>query len=88
MHSKHLDDCCTTASRNVPQWPPVVPRGNDANADRAALMEMFETKGGSSWDISTGWATSRPLDEWHGVTVGGQGRVIYLDLSGNNLAGW
>jgi len=76
--------------------------GRDANTDRAALMETFKATGGRvkkprtrffksassvGWKKSTGWGTSRPLGEWHGVAVDPEGRVVKLDLHDNNLTG-
>ncbi|CAM9644029.1 unnamed protein product [Ectocarpus fasciculatus] len=59
----------------------------DARTDRAALMELFNATKGSSWKNNTGWGTSAPLGQWHGVKVDGTGRVTSLDLSQNNLSG-
>ena len=63
------------------------PAALDATTDRIALTQLFEATGGSSWKNSTGWGTSRPLEDWHGVTVDGAGRVIELKLAENNLKG-
>ena len=63
--------------------PPVL----DAATDRVALMQLFEATGGTSWENNTGWGTSAPLGDWHGVTVDDAGRVIKLDLERNNLTG-
>ncbi|CAN0577526.1 unnamed protein product, partial [Ectocarpus sp. 12 AP-2014] len=59
----------------------------DATTDRSALMELFDATKGSSWKNKTGWGTSAPLGQWHGVTVDGTGRVTTLDLRENNLSG-
>ncbi len=53
----------------------------------AALVALYNATGGASWDSSTNWLSDRPLDEWHGVTTNGDGRVITLSLSGNELTG-
>ncbi|CAM9898817.1 unnamed protein product [Ectocarpus sp. 4 AP-2014] len=42
-------------------------------------------KGG--WRNRRGWGTSAPLGDWYGVTVDSGGRVIELNLSGNDLRG-
>lgn len=60
---------------------------HDATTDRAALVGLFDATGGPSWKNSTGWGTSAPLGEWHGVTVDGVGRVLKLELMENNLTG-
>ncbi|CAM9600789.1 unnamed protein product [Ectocarpus sp. 4 AP-2014] len=59
----------------------------DATTDRSALMELFNAMKGSSWKNNTGWGTSVPLQQWHGVTVDGTGRVTTLILSENNISG-
>ena len=63
--------------------PPVL----DAATDRVALMQLFEATGGTSWKNNTGWGTSGPLGDWHGVTVDDAGRVIKLELAQNKLTG-
>ncbi|CAN0185850.1 unnamed protein product, partial [Ectocarpus fasciculatus] len=65
--------------------PPPPPR--DARTDRAALMELFNATKGLSWKNNTGWGTSTPLRQWHGVKVDSTGRVTSLDLEKNNLSG-
>ena len=39
------------------------------------------------WRRKDGWLSSKPMAEWHGVTANAEGRVIGLDLGGNDLAG-
>ncbi|CAM9714811.1 unnamed protein product [Ectocarpus sp. 8 AP-2014] len=71
----------------------------DAGTDRAVLMALYFTTNGppetngivgttnGGWNRRNGWGTSRPIGEWHGVTVGHNGRVIRLELTGNHLRG-
>ncbi|CAN0048770.1 unnamed protein product [Ectocarpus sp. 4 AP-2014] len=69
----------------------------DAGTDRAVLMALYSATNGPTllgivatyggWNRTNGWGTSRPISEWHGVTVGNNGRVIRLKLAGNNLRG-
>ncbi len=61
--------------------------------DFAVLMTLYDSLGGSNWTSKEGWlnganATSCDpcQDSWYGVTCE-DGRVVDLDLSGNNLAG-
>ncbi len=54
--------------------------------DREILEIFYEATGGDDWDDNTNWLTDADLDEWHGVTVR-SGRVRYLQLRNNNLAG-
>lgn len=55
--------------------------------DRGVLELLYRTTGGEGWSGKTNWLTRRPISEWHGVEVDGQGRVTHLRLSANNLAG-
>ncbi len=59
----------------------------DTTTDRVALMELFEATNGESWKSSSGWGTSRPLGEWHGVTVDSGGRVVKLHRQYSILKG-
>lgn len=59
----------------------------DATTDRLALWRFFEATSGRSWKDSTGWGTSLPLGEWHGITVDSEDRVIEVELVDNNLKG-
>ena len=52
--------------------------------DSLALVALYDSTGGLTWTY--GWNLSQPLDNWHGVRLG-DGRVLHLDLSSNNLWG-
>ncbi|MDE2927702.1 MAG: M66 family metalloprotease [Acidobacteriota bacterium] len=52
-----------------------------------ALTALYQSTGGPDWFDSRNWGTSRPLREWHGVTVDDDGRVTDLDLYRNGLTG-
>ncbi len=56
-------------------------------SDREILVVLHEATRGLDWDRRDHWLTEAPLEEWYGVTVSGDGRVIGLDLSGNRLRG-
>ena len=45
-------------------------------ADRAALMALYDATDGPYWTVSTNWGSEAPLGAWHGVTTDGDGRVI------------
>ena len=57
-------------------------------SDRATLEAFYDATGGEDWTDSTNWKTAAPLDEWHGVTTDGAGRVTGLDLRSNGLSGF
>ena len=57
-------------------------------SEQDALRALYETTGGPDWtNRGNWWGTGRPLGEWHGVSVDGQGRVTGLVLTDNGLAG-
>ncbi len=51
-------------------------------ADKEALVAIFEATDGPTWDASGLWASGRPVRDWPGVTVNGDGRVTGLALQG------
>ena len=55
--------------------------------DRDALIAFYNATGGPNWANKSGWLSSAPLGEWHGVTTNGSGRVVRLDLRENSLSG-
>ena len=55
--------------------------------DRSALEALYHAAGGTSWTNRTNWLSTKPLSEWHGVTVDNNGCVTHLDLSNNQLTG-
>ena len=61
--------------------------GNQAAADRAVLLALYEATDGPNWEINTNWRSDKPLRNWHGVTTDGDGRVTRLELAWNNLTG-
>ena len=56
-------------------------------ADREALIAFYHATGGPQWTNNANWLTDRPLGEWHGIITDGNGRVVELELSENNLTG-
>ena len=66
--------------------------------EREALVALWKATGGENWkDLSnttggqtystSNWCTDAPVSSWYGVTVDGDGHVIYLHLSGVGLKG-
>ena len=65
-----------------------VPRISDQESpDRAVLVEFYNATNGPNWTNNTNWNSSAPLVQWHGVSVGANGRVNRLDLRLNQLTG-
>ena len=56
-------------------------------ADRTVLEALYAATNGATWTHGTNWLTDEPLGAWYGVTTDGAGRVIWLDLGGNELTG-
>lgn len=55
--------------------------------DKRILTAFFEATSGLTWARSDNWLTDAPVEDWHGVGIGDNGRVAYLELSRNRLAG-
>jgi Leucine-rich repeat (LRR) protein len=55
--------------------------------DSLALVDLYNSTNGAGWTNHTNWLTAAPLSTWYGVIVEG-GRVIQLNLTGNNLTGF
>ncbi|CAM9860034.1 unnamed protein product, partial [Ectocarpus sp. 12 AP-2014] len=55
--------------------------------DYGALVALYRLTQGDGWTQKDGWCTPIELQEWFGVDVNEQGRVVKLDLRGNNLQG-
>ncbi|HPH95721.1 MAG TPA: hypothetical protein PKW33_03990 [Anaerolineaceae bacterium] len=51
-----------------------------------ALVDLYDTAGGSTWTAKTGWRNASTVCSWFGVTCTG-GHVSGLDLNNNGLAG-
>ena len=55
--------------------------------DKSALATLYEVANGPDWARSDGWPRGEDLDRWYGVSIGADGRVSRLDLTGNELSG-
>ena len=53
--------------------------------DWAALWTLHYKNNGYSWNNRSKWTGASPMEEWHGVTTDGSGRVTALNLRNNNL---
>ena len=55
-------------------------------AEKAALVRLYETTGGPNWTNNEGWLTNEPVGNWYGVDTEA-GRVTNLQLNDNALDG-
>ena len=55
--------------------------------DKVALVALYNATDGPNWTDNTYWLTDTTIDQWHGITTGGAGRVTSLDLRENGLTG-
>ena len=84
---------CVPATPEFESWLENVDTGGVSSGPtcapdvRAALMVLFESTGGSMWQNQDNWGTSSPIRDWYGTTVDTEGRLRWLDLTGNGLAG-
>ncbi|MDR3189088.1 MAG: hypothetical protein LBT94_07900 [Prevotellaceae bacterium] len=54
-------------------------------SDSLALAAIYRESGGNKW--TRRWFLSQPYRQWAGVVTDGNGRVVGLNLSDNNLSG-
>ncbi len=79
----------TSCREGLTDTPPTLWEAQAARNDpeRVALVALYEATDGPDWVRRDGWTTEAPLEEWHGVRVDAAGRVVHLDLAGNELNG-
>ena len=57
------------------------------NAERDALVAIFNATNGSEWIESENWVTDEFVGVWFGITTDADGRVVKLELGSNGLQG-
>ena len=77
----------TVSTTTVPTPTPTASPTTAPINDRDALIALYNATNGANWAHSGNWLSARPVDEWHGVRVDGNGRVVWLLLADNNLSG-
>ena len=78
----------TTASATEEATPPSGPAiAKSSEADREALVALYNATDGENWNGSHNWLSDAPLGEWDGVTTDADGRVTALRLYSNSLSG-
>ena len=81
-------DAPTATEAPTPAAATVPPTATgSAETDREALVALYNSTDGENWRAGENWLSDAPLGEWEGVTTDGDGRVIELDLRGNELSG-
>ncbi len=55
--------------------------------DSLALVDLYNATDGANWTNNTGWLTDPILSNWYGVGINGDGRVVSINLTNNNLIG-
>ena len=55
--------------------------------DREILIKFYHDTGGGNWKRNDNWCSEKPIDEWYGVYVDDNGRVLEILLHSNNLKG-
>ena len=56
-------------------------------AHKDELIALYDATDGPDWIDSANWLSDKPVGEWRGVITDEYGRIIGLDLGGNNLNG-
>ena len=69
------------------KWRRLESNKGTADAEREILMHLFEATNGRYWKSRVNWGTYKPLEEWQGIDVNREGKVIGIDLSDNQLVG-
>ena len=68
----------------VTSTPTVTPT---VEAQRGALIALYEATSGDNWTRNENWLTDKPIDLWYGVSANSNGRVMHLRLFHNGLHG-
>ena len=68
-------------------WSSARPSAGSVATDRAALVAFYHATDGPNWTNKTNWLSAMSLNQWHGVTTDGSGRVTSLDINRNQLRG-
>lgn len=66
---------------------PLITHSQDRMADSLVLVDLYQTLDGPNWTISEPWLAGQPLQDWEGITLDSDGRVIQIVLINKGLAG-
>ena len=79
--------CALIAGLSGPDVNASSPVAPAKDAERDALVALYQDTDGDNWTNNRNWLSNAQLDSWHGVTTDRNGRVVELDLSENELNG-
>ena len=68
-------------------WSSARPSAGSVATDRAALIALYNATNGPNWTNNRNWLSTKPLNQWHGVTTDRSGRVTSLGINNNRLSG-
>lgn len=54
--------------------------------DSLALVDLYDSTGGTGWINHTNWLTSAPVSSWYGIQVN-YGSISFIQLNNNHLVG-
>jgi Leucine-rich repeat (LRR) protein len=60
--------------------------GKNADAERDALIALYQATDGEHWTNNENWCSDKPVSEWYGITMK-DGKVGEVNLFENNLKG-
>ena len=67
---------------------PATAHAQDADTgDSLALVDLYDSTGGTAWTHHTNWLTTAAVNTWYGVSLDTNGRVTSLLLNSNKLIG-
>lgn len=79
--------CALLVGQRGPKVYASSPIATAKDADRDALVALYEDTDGDNWTNNRNWLSNASLGSWHGVSTDRNGRVVELDLSENELNG-
>lgn len=59
---------------------------DSVDGDRQALVDLYNATGGDNWKNNSGWMDGNPSNNWYGIEVDGNGRVVKIKLNGSGFA--
>ena len=86
-------ELCVPTAQSLLTWLGAIPSHEGTGvecaplSDREILEVLYESAAGPNWANNENWLTDSPLQDWYGINVDGQGRVVRIALEGNNLTG-